>query len=158
MSKRIEMKHGSGGPAMRRLIAELFVDREGPFPEGGTGPVAMDDGAAIPVGDRYLVVTTDSHVVHPRFFPGGDIGRLAITGTVNDLAVMGATDIVALTCGIILEEGFDLDELARIQASMQQACREAGCTVVTGDTKVMGRGEVDGVHRGGSAGRGRDRL
>jgi hydrogenase expression/formation protein HypE len=105
----------------------------------------MDDGAALRVGDRWLIVTTDSHVVHPVFFPGGDIGRLSVCGTVNDLAMMGATEVLGLTCGAILEEGFPRTDLERIQASMAQACREAGARIVTGDTKVMGRGEIDGV-------------
>jgi hydrogenase expression/formation protein HypE len=90
-------------------------------------------------------VTTDSHVVHPIFFPGGDIGRLAISGTVNDLAMMGATEVLGLTCAAILEEGFPRTDLERIQESMRQACLEARATVVTGDTKVMGRGEIDGI-------------
>ncbi len=105
----------------------------------------MDDGAAIRVGDRWLVITTDSHVIHPIFFPGGDIGRLSVSGTVNDLAMMGATEVLGLTCGVILEEGFSLEDLRRIQASLAAACREAGTSVVTGDTKVMGRGELDGI-------------
>ena len=105
----------------------------------------MDDGAALRVGDRWLVVTTDSHVVHPIFFPGGDIGRLAIAGTVNDLAMMGATEPLGLTCAVIVEEGFRRADLERVQRSMRDTCREAGVTIVTGDTKVMGRGELDGI-------------
>jgi hydrogenase expression/formation protein HypE len=93
----------------------------------------------------WLVLTTDSHVVKPRFFPGGDIGRLSIAGTVNDLAMMGATDRAAITCGMILEDGLPLEELARVQASMRACLREAAAVLVTGDTKVMGRGEVDGL-------------
>jgi hydrogenase expression/formation protein HypE len=151
---RIGMKYGAGGRAMRRLIEEVFL-----APSNGNGngnghrpPVpwqiglaAMDDGAAIRVGDRWLVVTTDSHVIHPVFFPGGDIGRLAVSGTVNDLAMMGATEVLGLTCGVILEEGFAVADLARIQASLRDACHEAGASVVTGDTKVMGKGEIDGI-------------
>jgi hydrogenase expression/formation protein HypE len=91
------------------------------------------------------VVTTDSHVVHPIFFPGGDIGRLSISGTVNDLAMMGATEPLGLTCAVVIEEGFPREDLERIRDSMKQACAEAGCTIVTGDTKVMGKGEVDGI-------------
>jgi hydrogenase expression/formation protein HypE len=91
------------------------------------------------------VVTTDSHVVHPRFFPGGDIGRLAISGTVNDLAMMGGTEVLGLTLAVIIEEGFSSAELVRIQASIKATCLEARAPIVTGDTKVMGRGELDGL-------------
>jgi hydrogenase expression/formation protein HypE len=111
----------------------------------GIGLAALDDGAALRVGDRWLVVTTDSHVVHPIFFPGGDIGRLAVSGTVNDLAMMGATDPLGLTCAVVLEEGFARADLERIVASMREAALEANAPVVTGDTKVMGRGELDGI-------------
>jgi hydrogenase expression/formation protein HypE len=90
-------------------------------------------------------MTTDSHVIHPVFFPGGDIGRLAVSGTVNDLAMMGATDVLALTCAVIVEEGFKRADLMRIQQSIRDACAEAGASIVTGDTKVMGKGELDGI-------------
>jgi hydrogenase expression/formation protein HypE len=170
---RITLAHGAGGPTMRALIAELFVDQRrepsasadvveraigGDRPRNNghgaaaaargvaVGLEALDDGAAIDLGDgRFLVLTTDSHVVHPRFFPGGDIGRLAVAGTVNDLAVMGATEPLALTCAVILEEGFSRAELEQVQASIAATCEESGAIVVTGDTKVMGRGEVDGL-------------
>ncbi len=79
------------------------------------------------------------------FFPGGDIGRLAVAGTVNDLAVMGATDVLGLTSAMVIEEGFPQSDLERIQRSMQETCQEAGVTIVTGDTKVMGKGELDGI-------------
>jgi hydrogenase expression/formation protein HypE len=84
-------------------------------------------------------------VVQPIFFPGGDIGRLAVAGTVNDLAMMGATEVEALTCSVILEEGFPRAELERIQHSIRETCSESGAVIVTGDTKVMGRGELDGI-------------
>jgi hydrogenase expression/formation protein HypE len=145
VDERIALKHGAGGRAMRALIEGLLARDFGAAAGDGVGLEAMDDGAAIRVGDRWLVVTTDSHVVHPVFFPGGDIGRLAVAGTVNDLAMMGATEPLALTCAVILEEGFARRDLERIHASMQTACVEAGTTVVTGDTKVMGHGELDGV-------------
>lgn len=136
----VRMADGAGGPAMRRLI-------EGVLLAGETDPeaLAMDDGAAVPFGDRWLVFTTDSYIVKPIFFPGGDIGRLALCGTVNDLAMMGATEVLGLTSAVVLEEGFPLDDLERIVASLRAAAAEAGVRVLSGDTKVMGRGEVDGV-------------
>jgi hydrogenase expression/formation protein HypE len=145
--ERIAMKHGAGGRAMRRLIRDVFLSGAiaPAHPDVEIGTDAMDDGAAIRVGDAWLILTTDSHVIHPIFFPGGDIGRLAISGTVNDLAMMGATDVLGLTCAVVVEEGFPRESLERIRDSMHEACREAGGAIVTGDTKVMGRGEIDGV-------------
>jgi hydrogenase expression/formation protein HypE len=140
---RVGLKHGAGGRAMRALIEDVFLSLGGPV--DGIGLSALDDGAAIRLGDRWIVITTDSHVVHPIFFPGGDIGRLSICGTVNDLAMMGATEPLGLTCAAVIEEGFPREDLVRIRDSMKQACREAGATIVTGDTKVMGKGEVDGI-------------
>ena len=142
---KLGIKYGAGGRAMRALIERVCLAGLGPSPVDGIGLSAMDDGAAIRVGNQWLVMTTDSHVVHPREFPGGDIGRLAVSGTVNDLAMMGATRPLALTCAIILEEGFAREELERIYASIRAACAEAETTIVTGDTKVMGRGELDGL-------------
>jgi hydrogenase expression/formation protein HypE len=144
--ERILMKHGAGGRAMRRLIEEVLTAglSEGLNP-GDIGLNAMDDGAAIRIGEQWLVITTDSHVVHPIMFPGGDIGRLAVSGTVNDLAMMGATEVLGLTCAVVLEEGFARADLMRVQESMRTAAREAGAPIVTGDTKVMGRGELDGI-------------
>jgi hydrogenase expression/formation protein HypE len=143
VTDRVGMKHGAGGRAMRALISEVFLELGGPV--DGIGLSALDDGAALRLGDGWLVVTTDSHVVHPIFFPGGDIGRLSISGTVNDLAMMGATEPLGLTCAVVIEEGFPRVDLERIRDSMKQACAEAGTTVITGDTKVMGKGEVDGI-------------
>ncbi len=141
----ITLRHGAGGRAMRLLIAETLAAGFVDTPVDGIGLAAMDDGAALRLGDRWLVVTTDSHVVQPIFFPGGDIGRLAIAGTVNDLAMMGATEPLGLTSAVIVEEGFRRSDLERIQRSMLETCREAGVAIVTGDTKVMGRGELDGI-------------
>ena len=146
LDERITLKYGAGGRAMRTLIQEVFLDRMTDTPgDGEIRLAAMDDGAALRVGDKWLVMTTDSHVIHPVFFPGGDIGRLAVSGTVNDLAMMGATDVLALTCAVIIEEGFPRADLIRIQQSIREACREAGGAIVTGDTKVMGKGELDGI-------------
>ncbi len=130
---------------MRALIEKLFVRDFATLPFDGIGIAAMDDGAAMKIGDDWLVITTDSHVIHPIFFPGGDIGRLSIAGTVNDLAMMGATNVLGLTCSVILEEGFSLEWLEVVQRSMVEACVESSAPVVTGDTKVMGRGELDGI-------------
>lgn len=138
--RAVRLAHGAGGPAMRGLIEDVML-------AGVTDPeaLAMDDGAAVPFGDRWLVLTTDAHVVKPLFFPGGDIGRLAVCGTVNDLAMMGATEVVGLTSALVLEEGFPIEDLERVVGSMRGAAAEAGVRIVTGDTKVMGRGEVDGL-------------
>ena len=144
VDERITLKYGTGGGAMRALIEQVFAKGLGDV-EDGIGLAAMDDGAAIRIGDQYLVIATDSHVVQPLEFPGGDIGRLAISGTVNDLAMMGATEPLALTCAVIIEDGFAKDDLLRIWASIRATCEEAGTTIVTGDTKVMGHGELDGL-------------
>ena len=144
VEERVSLKYGAGGGAMRALIEQVFLPGLGDVP-GGVGLAAMDDGAAIPLGDRFLVITTDAHVVAPRWFPGGDLGRIAICGTVNDLAMMGATEPLGLTCAAVIEDGFAREELERIWRSIRLACEEAGTTVVTGDTKVMRRGEIDGL-------------
>lgn len=142
--ERVGLEHGAGGAAMRDLVSEVLT--AGFSDDGATvGLDAMDDGAVIPVGDAHLVITTDSHVIQPPFFPGGDIGRLAISGTVNDLAVMGATDVRALTSAVIVEANYPLEKLRRIAESMATTCEEASGSVLTGDTKVMGHGELDGV-------------
>jgi hydrogenase expression/formation protein HypE len=147
---RVTMRDGAGGGAMRALVdrvlaAPFLGNGNGATGAGDVGLAAMDDGAALRVGDGWVVMTTDSHVIQPIVFPGGDIGRLAVAGTVNDLAMMGATRVLGLTSAMIIEEGFPRADLERIVASMAATCREAGARVVTGDTKVMGRGELDGI-------------
>jgi hydrogenase expression/formation protein HypE len=141
----ITLKHGAGGRAMRMLIRETLATGFIEHDSEEIGLAAFDDGAALPFGDRWLVITTDSHVIQPVFFPGGDIGRLAVAGTVNDLAMMGATQVLGLTSAVVIEEGFLQSDLERIQRSMQETCREAAARIITGDTKVMGNGELDGV-------------
>ena len=137
---QVDMAHGSGGRAMAQLIEKLFAKHLGNEYLG-----QGDDGALLPhPGEGKLVMATDSHVVSPLFFPGGDIGCLSVHGTINDVAVMGATPLY-LSAGFILEEGFKLADLARIVQSMASAARDAGVPVVTGDTKVVERGKGDGV-------------
>lgn len=136
---RVELAHGSGGRAMVQLIAEVFARHL-----GNELLAQGNDGAVLPEPGGRLVVATDSHVVSPLFFPGGDIGALAVHGTVNDVAVMGAEPRY-LAAGFILEEGFPLADLARIAASMAEAARRAGVWLVAGDTKVVERGKGDGV-------------
>src|SRR3990170_738533 len=134
IEERIGLKHGAGGRAMRSLIQQVFAVGFSTAPIDGIGLSAMDDGAALPLGDQWLVITTDSHVIQPIFFPGGDIGRLAVAGTVNDLAMMGATEVLALTFSVILEAGYPRADLERIRDSMRQALEESGATIITGDT------------------------
>jgi hydrogenase expression/formation protein HypE len=138
---RVDLAHGSGGRASAQLIGELFARHL-----GNEWLAQGDDGAVLPApaaGER-LVMATDSHVVSPLFFPGGDIGSLAVHGTINDVAVMGARPLW-LAAGFILEEGFPLADLDRIVASMAAAARAAGVPVVTGDTKVVEQGKGDGI-------------
>ncbi len=133
----IMLGHGSGGKLSHDLIKRLFL------PElGKAAPRALDDLAVLTVGGERLALTTDSHVVAPLFFPGGDIGKLAVCGTVNDLAMVGATPI-ALTCGFIIEEGLSIDILQRVVQSMRDAAAEAGVYIAAGDTKVVQKGGVD---------------
>lgn len=134
--------HGAGGEVMGELLQTLTKFKHNNA--GGIGLEAMDDGAVIPFAGENLVFTTDSHVVRPIFFPGGDIGRISVCGTINDLAMMGGQPI-ALSCGMIIEEGFEIDDLARIVASMDEALGECGANLVCGDTKVMERGAIDGI-------------
>ena len=142
LDARVTLAHGSGGRAMRELIDRLFVrtfDNPLLAPLEDQARIALPDLTAL--GDR-LALTTDSYVVTPLFFPGGDIGKLAVAGTVNDLAVGGARPLY-LTCGMIIEEGMPIDELRRIAESMQATAEAAGVRIVTGDTKVVPRGGAD---------------
>lgn len=136
--ERITMAHGAGGTVMSELIKKHVLKHLG----GSRAEVpleALDDSAVI----DGIVLKSDSHAVKPIFFPGGDIGRLAVAGTVNDIAVIGA-EPVALTCGFVLEEGLPIVDLERILESMSETCREAGVHIITGDTKVVEKGTLGG--------------
>jgi hydrogenase expression/formation protein HypE len=138
--ERITMAHGAGGKATHTLIEALFLDAfRNPYLE------RMEDQAVLPIGESRLAFTTDSYVVSPLFFPGGDIGELAVNGTVNDLAMSGARPL-HLSAGFILEEGFPIADLQRIATSMAAAAQAAGVSIVTGDTKVVQRGKADGCY------------
>jgi hydrogenase expression/formation protein HypE len=139
---KVNLAHGAGGETMGELLRTLTNVKN--RNAGGIGLESLDDGAVIPLDGKNVVFTTDSHVVRPIFFPGGDIGKLAICGTVNDLAVMGGRPL-ALSCGMILEEGFDIIDLERIVRSMDEALTESGAHLVTGDTKVVERGSLDKI-------------
>lgn len=140
MSNHIELAHGSGGELSHELITRLFHKHlHNPHLEG------LGDSALLPMPEGHdLAMSTDSFVVQPNVFPGGDIGELAVCGTVNDIAVSGATPRY-LTAGFVLEEGLSLDLLDRLVGSMARAAREAGVMVVAGDTKVVERGAADGL-------------
>ena len=141
--ERITMSHGAGGKATQTLIEAIFLDAfRNPLLE------PLEDAARLPMkgaGGATVALTTDSFVVSPLFFPGGNIGDLAINGTVNDLAVAGATPMY-LSAGFILEEGFPVADLTRIAESMRDAAAAAGVAVVTGDTKVVEKGKADGCY------------
>lgn len=138
----VQMAHGGGGRLMRGLIERVFLPA---FAADGEGAAeAPHDSAVLRVEGGRVAFTTDSFVVHPWSFPGGDIGKLAVYGTVNDLAMAGARP-VWLSAAFILEEGFPLDSLQRVVGSMREAARAAGVRIVTGDTKVVDRGKGDGI-------------
>lgn len=134
--------HGAGGEVMGELL-QVITNLEHNN-AGGIGLESLDDGAVIPINGQNIVFTTDSHVVSPIFFPGGDIGRIAICGTINDIAMMGGQPI-ALSSGMIIPEGFDVVDLERIVASMDTALAESGANLVTGDTKVLERDALDSI-------------
>ena len=144
-SDQIVMGHGSGGKMTHDLIRDIFLKT---FSE--TTPNLGDDGAVLTISSskipsHQIIVSTDSHVITPLFFPGGDIGRLSICGTVNDVAMMGAIPLF-LTAGFILEEGLEIKILREIVKSMQIAAEEAGIQIVAGDTKVVQKGKADGIY------------
>ncbi|HNH06495.1 MAG TPA: hydrogenase expression/formation protein HypE [Anaerolineales bacterium] len=133
----VVLGHGSGGKLSHDLINRLFL------PDlGKAAPRALDDAAVLNINGQRLALTTDSHVVSPLFFPGGDIGRLAVCGTVNDLAMVGARPI-ALTCGFVVEEGLSFEILQQVVRSMRESAAEAGVYIAADDTKVVQKGGAD---------------
>jgi hydrogenase expression/formation protein HypE len=161
----VQMAHGGGGRFMRQLIESMFLPAFAEFSPGtqgataglsgsadntvgqanrGTQDAPAHDSAVLEIGGARLAFTTDTFVVSPMFFPGGDIGKLAVYGTVNDLAMAGAKPLY-LSAGFVLEEGLSMETLQRVVASMAAAAREVGVRIVTGDTKVVDRGKGDGI-------------
>ncbi len=138
MAKTILPGHGSGGKLMNEMIDTVIRKRF------GAGNVQLDDSAVLAVGGSSIAFTTDTFTITPIFFPGGDIGRLAVNGTVNDLAVMGARPLY-ISCALVLEEGLDFADLERILDSMKAEADRAGVAIVTGDTKVVPNGKADKI-------------
>nr|MDO8108931.1 AIR synthase related protein [Candidatus Sigynarchaeota archaeon] len=145
-SGTITLSHGAGGLMTQALIEYLIKNVEKKNVPDGVGLVEMDDGATIPIpgSDWVIVVTSDGHTVDPIFFPGGDIGMLAVCGTINDVLMMNA-DPVALTHVLIIEEGFPIKDLKRINDSLVATANEWGIAIIGGDTKVMPKGTLKGV-------------
>ena len=142
---KISMNHGAGGEVMANLISNAVLDNiTKKSVNGGISLDALDDGATIPVGDYEIVVTTDGHTIDPLFFPGGDIGRISAAGTINDVSVMGARPL-AISNAIIMQEGFPIADLDKIMKSLNETCEEVDVAVITGDTKVMEQGKIDGI-------------
>ncbi|KYK26953.1 MAG: hydrogenase expression/formation protein HypE [Candidatus Proteinoplasmatales archaeon SG8-5] len=131
------MTHGAGGEAMQKLLAEVILSRlEDNRPE--IGLKELDDSGVM----DDIVLTMDGHTVNPLFYPGGDIGKLAVCGTINDICAMGA-EPVALALGLIMEDGLEMDDISRIMESIGLTCKESGVPVITGDTKVVEKGAID---------------
>ncbi|AGK54575.1 hydrogenase expression/formation protein HypE [Bacillus sp. 1NLA3E] len=139
MEKIINLAHGDGGELSHRLIQEVFVEAFGNRNE------SMFDASQLTLSSTEIAVTTDSFVIKPIFFPGGSIGKLAVAGTVNDLAVSGAKPLY-LTCGFVIEEGFPISDLKTIVNDMAKEAIKTGVSIVAGDTKVVERGSADGVY------------
>ena len=136
--KTVTLAHGAGGKQTAELIGQVFKAHfANPY-------FTADDAATLPQPDGRIAMTTDGFIVSPRFFRGGNIGKLSICGTVNDLACMGAKPLY-LTCAFVIEEGFPMDQLEEIVCAMEKTAKEAGVVIVAGDTKVAGKGQVDGV-------------
>jgi hydrogenase expression/formation protein HypE len=139
------MSHGAGGEIMQDLISDIILGNiKNKKVDGGVGLDELDDGASIPLGDYEIIISTDSHTIHPIFFPGGDIGKISMAGTVNDVSVMGAKPL-AIASAMVLSEGFLSDDLENIVKSMDAISREVDVAIVTGDTKVMEKDKLDKI-------------
>lgn len=141
---RVTMEHGAGGELMDKLLEDSVLKKIKQKKVGSVGLKDLDDGASLKVGDYEVIVSTDGHIVKPIFFPGGDIGKLAACGTMNDISVMG-TKPIALTSAMIIEEGFLISDLEKILVSMNKSCTEVGTSLIAGDTKVMEKGAIDKI-------------
>ncbi len=142
---KIGMNHGAGGEVMANLISKTILDNlTKKSVNNGISLDELDDGATIPIGDYEIVLTTDGHTIDPLFFPGGDIGRISASGTINDVSVMGAKPL-AISNAIIIQEGFSIEKLDRIMKSLNETCKEVDVAVITGDTKVMQQDKLDGI-------------
>ncbi len=143
---KVQLAHGAGGRKMDELIHFITqrIDLKTPK-NGGYGLETLDDGAVVSLSTPYeVIISTDAHTIQPIFFPGGDIGRLAMTGTINDVAVMGAKP-VAIALSMVIEEGFTFEKLDKILQSINAVSLEAGVPIITGDTKVMPAGTIDEI-------------
>jgi hydrogenase expression/formation protein HypE len=139
------MSHGAGGEIMQDLISDIILGNiKNKKVNGGVGLDELDDGASIPFGEYEIIISTDSHTIHPIFFPGGDIGKISMAGTINDVSVMGAKPL-AIASAMVLSEGFLSEDLTKIVKSMDAVSREVDVAIVTGDTKVMEKDKLDKI-------------
>jgi hydrogenase expression/formation protein HypE len=137
------MSHGAGGEIMQDLISDIILGNiKNKKVNGGVGLDELDDGASIPFGEYEIIISTDSHTIHPIFFPGGDIGKISMAGTINDVSVMGSKPL-AIASAMVLSEGFLSEDLTKIVKSMDAVSREVDVAIVTGDTKVMEKDKLD---------------
>ena len=143
-ARGLSVDEGSGGSAMMKLISEVILSNVTRYGCGGVTLRELDDSGSIVVGDLEIVLTTDAHTIKPIFFPGGDIGSLAASGTLNDVSVMGVKPR-AISFSMVVEEGFSKDDLSRIVRSFNGVLEEVGVDLITGDTKVLEKGDIDGV-------------
>ena len=142
---KIGMSHGAGGEIMQDLISNIILGNiKNKKVNGGVGLDELDDGASIPFGEYEIIKSTDSHTIHPIFFPGGDIGKISMAGTINDVSVMGAKPL-AIASAMVLSEGFLSEDLTKIVKSMDAVSREVDVAIVTGDTKVMEKDKLDKI-------------